>query len=245
MKLLTVDLETSPATASVWGMFNQNIGLNQLLVPTRVLCFAAKWHGATKVDFYSEHHHGKEEMVQAAHRLLTEADAVIHFNGARFDVPHLNREFLLAGLNPPAPFHQIDLLRVIRKQFKFQSGKLAHVTAELGLSGKLSHSGHTLWLQCLEGDEKAWNLMRRYNKQDVVTTEELYNRLLPWITNHPHVGLIDKRPAESCPNCASTAIQWRGWAFTKSSQYRRFQCQDCGSWGRATSRETGTKVVGI
>lgn len=244
MRLLTVDLETSPAKASVWGMFNQNIGLTQLLETSRVLCFAAKWRGEKRVLYYSEFHHGRDEMVQAAHNLLSEADAVIHFNGARFDVPHLNREFLLAGHAPPSPYHQIDLLKVIRRQFKFNSSKLAHVTSELGLSGKLSHSGHSLWLQCLDGDPKAWNLMRRYNKQDVVTTEELYDKLLPWITNHPHVGLIDARGEETCNKCGSDHLQLRGWRHTLNGSYRKAQCQNCGGWVTFTTRDAAVKTRG-
>jgi len=76
LRLLTLDIETSPNLAHVWGLFKQNIGLNQLMESGQVISFAAKWHGDKKVLFYSDHHNGHDVMVQAAHDLLSEADAV-------------------------------------------------------------------------------------------------------------------------------------------------------------------------
>ena len=43
MKILFCDIETSPNVAYVWGLFKQNIGLSQLLEPTRVICAAYSW----------------------------------------------------------------------------------------------------------------------------------------------------------------------------------------------------------
>lgn len=242
MRVLTLDIETSPNLAHVWGLFNQNIGLNQLLESGEVLCFAAKWHGSKKVLFYSVHHHGKEAMVQAAHDLLSEADAVVHYNGAKFDMPHLHREFVTAGLEPPAPYAQVDLLRVVKKQFRFPSNKLDYVAQALNLGAKHHHTGHQLWIDCMAGSDKAWNLMRRYNRQDVVLTEKLYDKLLPWITSHPTVGLYDGRTGDSCPNCGGTELRMQGRAYTAISVYQRYRCADCGKWSRGNKRLEGVNI---
>lgn len=240
-RVLTLDIETSPNLAHVWDLWNQNVSLSQLMQAGQVICFAAKWVGKPKVEFYSDFHHGHEEMVAQAHSLVDEADVVCHFNGVRFDMPHLRREFLLAGLKPPSPVQEIDLLRVVKKNFRFASNKLAFVTEQLGLTGKLSHTGHKLWVDCMAGDAKAWNLMRRYNKQDVVTTEELYTRLLPWISNHPHVGLYTGE-AYCCRNCGGRDVQKRGFKYTSLGKYQQVQCNQCGAWSRHTARESGVKV---
>lgn len=203
MKLLTLDIETSPNLAHVWGLWQQNVGLNQLLESGEVICFAAKWYDVEKPSFFSTFHHGKDEMVSAAHALLDEADAVIHFNGQRFDIPHLNREFVEMELSPPSPYSQIDLLKVVKKQFRFPSNKLDYVTKALGLDHKVSHAGHTLWVKCMAGDYQAWEEMKKYNVQDVVITEQLYDRLLPWIPSHP-LTLSMTRARETV---ATTAVQ--------------------------------------
>ena len=109
-KILTLDCETSPNIADVWGLWQQNVSLNQLRESTRMISFAAKWLGKPRVEFYSEFHNGRVEMIHRAHEMCNEADVMIHYNGRTFDVPHLNREFIENGFAPPSPFQQIDLL---------------------------------------------------------------------------------------------------------------------------------------
>lgn len=233
VKTLIIDIETSPNIADVWGLWQQNVSLSQLRESTRVICFAAKWHGDKKMIYFSEHHQSRAEMVAKAHTLLDEADAVVHYNGTTFDIPHLRREFLEGGLQPPSPFRQIDLCGVAKKVFRFPSNKLAYVSEQLGLSGKLSHTGHDLWRDCMNGDPKAWNLMRRYNIQDVRTTEELYDKLLPWIPSHPHVGLYSEDPSENvCSRCGGGALKKRGFAYTPLTKFQQYRCEDCGAWTR-------------
>ena len=243
-RIVTLDIETSPALADVWALWDQNVSLSQLREVTAVISFAAKWHGEKHVEFRSDFHDGHEAMIRRAHELLDEADIVVHFNGSTFDMPHLNREFIQLGLPPYSPVAEIDLLRVVKSRFRFMTNKLQHVSTQLGLKGKLSHSGHEVWVACLAGDEKAWDTMRRYNKQDVVVTEELYDVLRPWIKTHPHMGLYGGEP-ECCPNCGSNDIQWRGVSRTVQGVYPRFQCKTCGKWGKSTKSIDRVTTRGI
>ena len=43
MRTLLLDVETSPNTAHVWGLWQQTVSLNQLMESSRVMCWAAKW----------------------------------------------------------------------------------------------------------------------------------------------------------------------------------------------------------
>lgn len=234
MKILYIDIETAPNTVHVWGLFKQNVGLNQIMDTSRTLCFAAKWFGtANKVEFWSEYHNGREAMIERAHALLEEADAVVTYNGERFDLPILNKEFVVDGLPPPAPTGSIDLLRVVKRRFRFASNKLDHVCSELGLGNKTRHEGHDLWVQCMQGDSAAWGRMKKYNKQDVVLLEKLYHKILPWIDTHPNKALFDPMTKEpTCPNCGGTHVQSRGLQRNKTHAYTRFRCNDCGTWSR-------------
>lgn len=229
MKMLVIDIETSPSIAHVWGLWNQNVSLSQLRESTRVIAFAAKWVGSKRTLFYSGHSDGHDVMIARAWDLLDEADVVVHYNGRQFDIPHLNREFLLAGLTPPSPFHQVDLLDCVKKQFRFVSNKLDYVAQQLGLGHKTQHEGHTLWVRCMAGEAKAWAIMRKYNIQDVVLTEKLYEVLKPWIGSHPNVSLFE---GEGCPRCGSPDLESRGFAHTAVSKYRRYRCRACGRWSR-------------
>jgi hypothetical protein len=187
--------------------------------------------------FHSTFHGGRDAMIEAAHALLDECDAVIHYNGSRFDIPTLNREFVLHGLNPPSPYKQIDLLKTARAAFKFPSNKLDYVLEELGLEQKVQHKGMDLWKECMAGDEKAWRTMKRYNVADVRIMEPLYDRLLPWIADHPNAALYLDAERPTCTKCGGSDLQSRGTYKTKTGSYRKFQCQCCGSWVRSRKSE--------
>jgi hypothetical protein len=244
-KILIIDIETSPNLAHVWSLWNVNVGLNQLLESGEVICFAAKWYGAKKTMFFSTYHDGKEQMVQAAHDLLSEADIVVHYNGKRFDIPHLNREFLEAGLEPPAPYAQVDLYQTAKSKFRFPSNKLDYIAQTLDIGAKTSHAGHTLWLDCLNDKPKAWKTMKEYNVHDVVLTETLYSRLLPWIHPHPNVAIYSDVLEDTCPNCGGTELRQQGKAYTALGIYQRFKCADCGKWSRGKHKLGGADVRSI
>jgi uncharacterized protein YprB with RNaseH-like and TPR domain len=199
VKVLFLDLETTPMTAHTWGLWDQNISINQILDHTEVMCFGAKWKGKDKVIFKSSHHHGKKEMLQEIHKLIDEADAVVGWNSAAFDMKHLNREFLEAGMFPPSPTKDIDLMRAVKAKFKFPSNKLDYVAQKLGVGAKVKHSGFDLWIKCMAGDDKAWREMKKYQIQDVNLLVDLYEKLLPWL-KIPSVAahnFIDN----GCTNC--------------------------------------------
>lgn len=245
MRTLYVDIETTPNIVHAWGLWNQNVGLSQLIEPSRVMCFAAKWRGKGKVQFYSEFHDGRAAMLAAAHDLLSEADVVGHYNGTTFDVPHLNREFLGAGMAPPAPFQQLDFLRTVRRRFRFPSNKLAYVSETLEIGGKVKHEGHDLWRKCMEGQPTAWRKMRRYNRQDVALLESLHDRLMPWLPATPNARLYGD--PDGCPRCGAPgeALGKRGFVYTATGAYQRYQCRQCGGWSSATRRDGGTNLRGV
>lgn len=244
-RICIIDIETSPGIAQVWGLFKQNIGLNQLQEATRVISFAAKWKDSKEVMFFSEFHDGRKKMISEAHRILSEADIVVHYNGSSFDIKHLNREFWLANMPPAAPFLEVDLLKAVKRRFRFMSNKLQHISEQLKIGSKITTGGHDLWVKCLLGDKAAWDKMRKYNKHDVLLTEELYDSILPWIDNHPHIGLIKQEPRDTCNRCGSAVLQYRGVAHTSTTVYKRFQCMQCGGWGRGNSKVAKVNTRGV
>lgn len=229
-KILVIDVETSPNLVYSWGLFKQNISLAQIVRPSGIICFAAKFVGEKEIHFYSEWEHGKKAMLEAAHKLLSEADAVVGYNQAAFDLPKFTGEFLLAGMSPPPPPTNIDLLKAVKK-FGFLSNKLAFVGPLLSIGKKTKHAGFELWAKVMDGDDASRKKMKAYNIQDVRLTEQLYNKIKPFIATHPTLGETKK---DACPACGSEKIQNRGYRRTKAFKIQRRQCMSCGSWHNGT-----------
>ena len=229
-KVLTLDIETSPALAYVWGLFDVNVSVSQIVAPSRLLCYAGKWLGEKRTTCVSEFHDGKKVMVQTAWDMLNDADICVGYNHQNFDMKHLNREFMLAGLVPPSPVQHIDLLTVMRRNFKMMSNKLGYVTDAVGLETKLDTGGQALWNSVMQNDRAAWDKFRRYNIQDVVITEQLFTLLAPWIKS-PHAGLWTG-DMSSCYACGSTRLVAHGVTRSKTMAWPLTQCADCGAWNK-------------
>lgn len=223
-KILSIDMETKPALAYVWGLFDQNISLNQLVSPSAPICFAAKFLNDNKMHFHSDWTDGHEEMIKKAHELISEADAVVTYNGDSFDLKKFRGEFALARMAPPPPVTSIDLLKSVKK-LGFQSNKLAYIGPFLNIGAKVKNEGFELWTKVMEGDEAAQKRMQKYCEGDVRLTERLYSFVKPYISNHPFLG-----DGGGCPACGSSSLQSRGYRRTKSFMIQRLHCTSCGSW---------------
>lgn len=239
-RILTFDLESSPHINANWGLFKQNVAINQIISPARVLCWAGKWYGDRRVEFRSEFHDDRSAMVKRSFELFDEADIVVGWNTVGFDIPKIQTEWLLAGLGQPSPWYDVDMLPPARKEFDFASNKLDYVAQLLGLGRKVRHPGMPMWLGCMNGDPRSWAQMRRYNIGDVRLEENVYTRLRPWLKNHPHMGLFEGDPlVDKCSRCASPELEKRGFHLTRVGKFQRYQCRKCGSWstsGRAVAR---------
>lgn len=193
MKTLFLDIETTPLQVYTWGLWDQNISIDQIIKSTEMLCFGARWLGDKKVIFKSAHHDGKKTMLEELHKLMDEADVLVGWNSAAFDHKHINREFLENKMAPPSPTKDLDLMSVTKSNFLFPSNKLDYVAQKLEVGAKVKHSGFKLWLDCMAGDDKAWKEMKKYQIQDVNLLVDLYDLLLPWFVTGGRVSSKEKQ----------------------------------------------------
>jgi len=238
-KILLFDIETAPMKSFLWSIWQKGVQPDQVTNDWFILTWAAKWLFDSKT--MSEGLTGKEarkesdtRILKGVWQLLDEADMVIGHNSDRFDIPRLNTRFLINGMGPPLPYRSIDTLKVAKK-FAFTSNRLDQVNKTLGLPRKME-TKFELWKKCVEGDEKALEKMRKYNKRDVNILEETYLTLRPWITSHPNIGLYIELNEPVCSNCGSTNIMWKGHYYTNVSKFRSGRCE-CGAIVRMRQNE--------
>ena len=236
MKVLVLDIESSPNLGYSWGKWEQNI--IAFKEDWYIMSIAYKWLGektthVIKLNDYVGYRTNKnndKRLLLDIHDVLMEADAVVAHNGQSFDMKKINARFIYHGMKPTSPYKVIDTKLVAKKHFKFDSNSLNDLCKFFQLGKKEETGGFDLWLQCMAGDDKAWSKMARYNKQDVVLLEKLYLEMLPWMS-HPNRNLY-LGTLHNCPNCGSSNCQRRGSEVTATNVWQRWQCQSCGKWSK-------------
>lgn len=238
MRLVSLDIETAPALVYTFRAYGeQGIGMDQIVDHPRIIGFSYQWEGSKTVGWYSEYHHGRKEMLDAFHAILSEADAIMTYNGKTFDLPWILGELMIEeGYAPVPPVQHIDLYQILKGKTRFFLRKLDYAALRFLDERKVSHTGFLMWRECLMGNDdekrKAWDLMRKYGKRDTALLFPLYEKIKGWTTTgHPNRALYDS-VAEGCPVCASTNIQKRGYTYKLGGKYQRYQCQEdnCGKW---------------
>lgn len=239
-RVLLYDVETSPNIGFTWGRIEQNV--IAFIRERMIISIAWKWLDESKVHCaalphfktYKKNKHDNRELIKKFHAVMTKADIAISHNGSRFDEKQLSTEFLKHKLKPPTPHKVIDTLIVARRYFRFNSNRLDDLGESLGVGRKLKHEGFDLWLGCLNGDKKAWETMRAYNRQDVVLLERVYKKMLPWISSHPNMTHFSG-DRMACSGCGSSNTERRGRVFYAGSSRGRLQCRNCGKWSLGQS----------
>lgn len=232
-RILILDIESKPGTAYVWGPKIDWLPSQMLIEAPAMMCFAYKWLGEPDTYFTAEWDEGgAEAMVRHMHKLLSNADIVVTYNGDRYDIKKINNEFLKLGMAPPSPYRSIDLFKTNRQRFDLAYKKLDYLATIIGTAGKAETGGFGLWVGCMNGDPESRAKMEEYNIQDVVLTEQTYIKLLPWLTNVPHIGMFTA-DGGLCPYCGSNDVVDTG-EFTRTfvQKYPLYSCTNCQGWSR-------------
>lgn len=233
-KILIYDIETAPIVAYVWGLWDNNVSLNMVASDWHLMSWSAKWLGdpASKT-MYMDQRNAKDieddsAVLKGIWKLLDEADIVITQNGKSFDEKKLNARFILNGMQPPSPSRHIDTLKIAKRKFGFTSNKLEYMTEKLCTKykkmTKRKFPGFEMWKQCMKGNMEAWKTMEKYNKYDVLSLEELYNKLQPW-DNTINFNVYN---SDTLCTCGSSDIRKNGYTMTNSGKHERFRCKKCG-----------------
>ena len=239
-RILLLDIETFPNLVWVWRLWKTDA--IDVVDPVIIAGFSAEWIGGEHVTYVlPDFNNSESELLKELWELLDEADVIVAHNAKSFDIKVINSRFMVNKFDPPSPYQVVDTLREIKKVASFPSHKLDYLSKQMGLGGKLKHEGFEMWKGCMRGEKRWWEKMRRYNRHDIILLKKIYQKISPWIST-PNAGTFTDD--EVCPNinCGSENIQKRGVARTRTRVYQRYQCMDCGSWGRSTLADPHQKA---
>lgn len=251
--ILTLDVETQRSIVETFDLWPKYIPIDRVIVPTRLLCFAAKWDDEDDVQFHAawddDDIEAFDTMIKAAWDLMDQADIIVGWNNTRFDVQYFQAAFGRLELGPPSPFRSLDLMQVAKKNFKAGelSLKLDWFSRMWLGDRKINHSATDIWHDIRHGDKKqkaaAQQLMQEYNCHDVVLTERLHERFKPW--TGINYALYDSDGGDGnprCTTCASENVQKRGFFYTTCFAYQRYRCNECGCWSKGARRVYSTEL---
>lgn len=232
--VLILDIETAPIKAAVWGIWEQNVGLNQISKDWFMLSWAAKWLNGPTI---TSNRLTPEEVLKEDDKrclcdlwhYLEEADIVIAHNADRFDIPKINARFLFYNIPPPMHYQTIDTLKVARGVFSLTSNKLDYLAKYLAVGEKIDTGGHELWTRCCLGEEAALCAMEQYNRHDVELLEKVYLKLRPYIRSHPNLAVLTDDNITICPHCGSESLKEEGYYNTQVGSYPAYRCYNCGA----------------
>jgi len=238
-RILVFDIETTPMKSWHWKCYDECISPAQVILETKVLCFAAKWLGEELVMFGRKKGASDRAVCKQIWDLFNEAEIVVGHNCQKFDAPTMSSRWIQHGALPPPPYKVVDTLKIAKGVGKFGINKLDYLGRYLKIGKKTEHEGFDLWLRCMANDPEAWARMEMYNINDVLLTEELYIKLRPWDKKHPNIGIMyadDATPR--CVCCGSAAIvEISKASYTAAGVYPSFRCGSCGKVMRGRSRD--------
>lgn len=241
-KVLIYDIETAPIIAYVWGLWKNDVALNQIKSDWHILSWSAKWLGdPPEKTMYMDQRNAKniqDDSIILAEiwKLLDEADIVVTQNGKKFDQKKLNARFIINKFVPPSSYKHIDTLELAKRHFGFTSNRLGYLSEKLCTKyKKLEHGkfpGFKMWEECLKNNIEAWKEMEEYNKYDVLSLEELYTKLIPWDSSIDF-NLFHDELVNVC-KCGSMDFKKAGFYYSTAGKYQKFVCNKCGAEDRGS-----------
>ncbi len=243
-KTIILDIETSPLVVLVWDVGEQYVRHDQILKDWDIMSWSAKELGKpehTRVYYDRRNSLSDLQILKPLRDLLDESRIVITQNGKKFDSRKITARFIEHKLTPPSPYTHIDTYVMSKTIAAFTSHSLDYMTEKLNTKyKKLSHSeypGLTLWKECLSikiveqpwKNPHAWNVMKKYNIHDVLSTEEMYVNLRPY--SPKNTPKVFSAPA-ICSVCGHKAER-RGTEMKGKTTVQRTRCKStsCGKWG--------------
>lgn len=210
-RVLIYDIETSRQRADVWWSGKQYVNGNSLVGEAKVISIAWKWLGEDGVECLKwNKKQCDKKMIAAFLEEYNGADMVIGYNNNSFDNKWINTRAMKHGLEVNTHVKSFDIMRQSKSMFRLPSYSMNYLAKYLGVATKLQHSGLQMWEHIQYGTKKqakkAMKMMLDYNVQDIIVTEQVFLKTLPYFKMPIHLGVLVGEEKTSCPLCGGDHI---------------------------------------
>lgn len=238
IKRLFLDIETSYSVVATFSLWPKAISHDCILEDWYIICASWKWEGKKEIHNAKTYTNNDKKICKALSKAIIEADELVYHNGRKFDYKKINTRILVNGLPPIPKPRETDTLVQARKHFSFTSNRLDYIAKLLVDDAKIANKPG-LWMEALKKNKGAIDSMAKYCDHDVVILEKVFDKIRP----HIELGFnqnINEILGDKCTSCGGDDLQSRGWYYTLTCKYRRYQCKTCGKWCRSGNREKYT-----
>ena len=209
-KRLFYDIETSFCEGHFWRPgYNQTILPHQIIKYAQIISISWKWEGEDDVHHldWGIHKQCDKKLLKKFIKELNKADEIVAHNGDRFDIKWIRTRAIYHGLEMRDTYTMIDTLKLCKKYLTLPSNQLSEVAKYYNLTLKLDSGGINTWINIIfNKDQKALDHMHYYCDGDVVTLEEVYNKLKPYIRNKSNYAVLKGGEKFSCPECGTNHV---------------------------------------
>lgn len=237
-RILILDIETLYMTFRSWGpkVNSKYLPKKMMIDDFSILAWAAKWRGEKKIYYQDtgkqKNKRDDSQILKPLFKLMEQADIIVGKNSDRFDLPKIRARFMINKINDRKPFghyKQQDVEKMMRP-FGFTYKSMEYVGEVLNLKHqklvKRQFEGIDLWIECAEkNNPKAWAEMRKYNPQDILATEELYEIFLPY-DKKINFNVYYEDNENRC-SCGSFVVKKDGLDYQKTGVFQRYRCCNC------------------
>lgn len=177
-------------------------------------------------------------LLKKAVKIIEKADLLVGHYIKKHDIPFINSRLLLHGMPPLPRLPIVDTWAIAKYNLKFQSNRQANIADFLGTTPKKWVSKKD-WRLTRAGHKKKIKELSSRCESDVKGARDMYLRLRPFMTNHPHLHRLADHQAKACPACHSDNFHSKGDVVTHSQLKHRWKCMesDCGYNWYTTSRK--------
>lgn len=122
------------------------------------------------------------ELTVAVRDELAKYDIAVSYNGFNYDIPFINTR--LIGHNESillSTIKHVDLIGVSRRRLRLHSNRLEALLGHLQAETRKTPLEPELWRRAAKGERKALDQIVVHNIADVVSLEEAFRKLIPFL----------------------------------------------------------------
>lgn len=231
-RILYFDIESVGLEVKTYNLKTDYISPKNVLKDWALLSYAGSFESDPENFFYldqryTENKRDDRQLTEGLHALLSKADIIIGHNVDNFDLKKFNTKATKYGLEPLSKKMTFDTLKIARKYFAVTSNSLWYLANFFGLENRKSehgkYPGDKLWDECMAGNMEAWDENELYNKQDVLTTRDLFKYLAKY---DPRINFQSFYHKPTC-SCGSHDFEKDEISFAKNGAFQSYRCIDC------------------